>query len=477
MWESENHVDFFKWIHDPPEQAQWRCREFWEKNSKQAFVQDLGLESFDRVIPMCWHTDGIKIYKTHKAWCYSFASQIRKGPSVDTKRLLLCIRDGDCVKPYTHDDIALAIAYAMDVLRTGLYPSCDHNGQPFPPNSREGRKAGTPFAGGWRACFSAFKADLEARVLVHKLVRNWSSDSICEHCLASKYLELTFGDFSDKAAYLGWFISHEDFLKLNPPDRQSAWINVRGWRKERNLEDMLHCLHQGIAPVAIASLVCDHFESTNARLTLSKLSECLSSEAWGHYRSWKRGKQAVVAPTSSKFSAPRFGRDAWNVYPELASVYKGAMCKYLIFWCASFLKDKFEEHGSEDAATRAYCAWCLAEFQFLQETSGPWLSVDVSERMYYAGRTFLLYYQQLAGNARKRFAETGRRQYKILPKFHSFLHQVLDLKSTRRNLRYDHLYMDEDFMKQVAKIASFTHPRTLDKVTMYRYRAFLEFFL
>ena len=440
-------------------------------------MQDLGLSNFDRVIPMCWHTDGVKIYKTHKAWCYSFSSQIRKGPSLKTKRLFLCIRDGDCVKPYTHDDIALLIAYAMEVLETGLYPTRDHNGEPFPPDSREGRKAGTPFAGGWRACFSAFKADLEARVLIHKLVRNWSSDSICEHCLASKYRELSFGDFSNKAAYLEFLLSHEDFLRLNPPHRQSAWINVKGWRKERNLEDMLHCLHQGVAPVAIASLVCDHFESTQSRLTLASLSECLSSEAWGHYQEWKRGK-AVVAPTSSKFTASRFGRDAWNVFPELASCYKGAMCKYLIFWCASFLKAKFEDSpANEGAALRAYCAWCLAEFQLLQETSGPWLTPKVASKMCDMGRTFLLFYQKLANNARKSFGQTGRRQYKVLPKFHSLLHQCLDLQSTLRNPRYDHLYADEDFMKQVGKIASRTHPETLDKVTLFRYRAYVEFFL
>ena len=476
MWESENHIDFLKWIHDPPEQAEYRCREFWAMSSKQKFVEDLRLDNFDRLIPICWHTDGIKIYKTHKAWCYSFASQIRKGPSLQTKRLLLCIRDGDCVKPYTHDDIALVIAYAMDVLRTGLFPNVDHNNEPFLAGSREAERAGQPFAGGWRACFSAFKADLEARVLVHKLVRNWSSDSICEHCLASKHAELTYGDFSANAPYLGFMLSHENFLKLNPPDRQSAWINVRGWRKERNLEDMLHCVHQGIAPVAIASLVCDHFESTRERITLAKLSERLSSEAWGDYQEWKKGKQAIVAPTSSKFSAARFGREAWNVYPELASCYKGAMCKFLIFWCAAFLKKKFDELGTEEAATRAYCAWCLAEFQYLQECNGPWLSAEAAERMHDMGRAFLLYYQKLASDARKGFQLTGKRKYKLLPKFHSLLHQCLEVRSTLRNPRYDHLYSDEDFMKQVARIASCTHPGTLDKVTLYRYRACIEFF-
>ena len=45
---------------------------------------------------------------------------------------------------------------------------------------------------------------------------------------------------------------------------------------------------------------------------------------------------------------------------------------------------------------------------------------------------------------------------------------------TRRNPRYDHLYMDEDFMKHISRIASRTHPNTMDKVVLHRYRALIE---
>ena len=39
-----------------------------------------------------------------------------------------------------------------------------------------------------------------------------------------------------------WFdvrFSHQVFLDLNPPHRQSAWVAVPGWRKCRNLEAQL----------------------------------------------------------------------------------------------------------------------------------------------------------------------------------------------------------------------------------------------
>ena len=42
------------------------------------------------------------------------------------------------------------------------------------------------------------------------------------------------------------------------------------------------------------------------------------------------------------------------------------------------------------------------------------------------------------------------------------------------DLRYEHCYQDEDLMRQLAKIASRTHPNTMDKVTLQRYRSLLE---
>ena len=140
------------------------------------------------------------------------------------------------VKPATHDDVGTLIAYVQQVLMTGMYPDTQWNGSPWPKNSVEAGRAGKPFAGGWRAYFAAFKSNLEARALVHKMVRYWNSNSICEHCLASKLPQLSYGDFTDGAAYMQYMLSHDEFLELNPADRQSTWTAVPGWTKDRNLE-------------------------------------------------------------------------------------------------------------------------------------------------------------------------------------------------------------------------------------------------
>ena len=133
---------------------------------------------------------------------------------------------------------------------------------------------------------------------------------------------------------------------------------------------MLHVVHQGVAPYAIASLVTHHFMNAIGGITLGELDRQLKTEAWQHYKNWCRTRKSVVCPTSSMFSSQRFGRDSWQTYPELASCYKGAMVKYLIFWTDMFLQEKVAQNDTEQNRLRAHCAYSLAQFQFLQKSAG-----------------------------------------------------------------------------------------------------------
>lgn len=234
---------------------------------------------------------------------------------------------------------------------------------------------------------------------------------------------------------------------------------------------MLHTVHQGIGPYALAGLITHHFEEMFPGLTLQQLDEKLRGEAWGHYKIWRKGK-SVVCPTSSVFTGQRFGRDSWQSYPELSSHYKGAMVKYLIFWVSDFLKEKLSGHAGANYKLRSYCAWALAHFQFLQETNGPWLDDSAATAMHDTGRTFLLFYQKLVVSARA--ANVGRSMYKVVPKNHCLLHLCRFVRDTKRNPRFDHLYSDEDFMRHVAKICTRCHPKTMDVVALHRYRTLIE---
>lgn len=200
-------------------------------------MKSLGLSQPDKTVPLVWHADGVKIYKNQKIWVYSYSSMVRKkGDSFENKTVLAIIRDAALAKPQTHDTMAKIIAYICKTLQTGKYPLLDWTGNAWAPDSMEFKRAGQYFtADGWRCCFSAFKGDLEARVQIHKMIRNYMANMICEHCPAGKLLN--YADFRKNAPWASVRFSHQEFLDLNPPNRQSAWVEVPGWRKERNLED------------------------------------------------------------------------------------------------------------------------------------------------------------------------------------------------------------------------------------------------
>ena len=234
-------------ISDHPDPSQ-RTKLYWQNSSHLDFTKDLDLSEPGRTIPLCWHTDGVQIYRNQKAHVYSFSSATCKGPTLSTKMIFCVVRDTMAVKPQTFDEIGALTKYMLKYLSLGVYPSVDEEGNEFAPGGRENKRAGQPFKFGWKGVFSTWKGDLEARVQQHKMLRNYMSTNICEHCLAGQVGLFPFRDFSPGASWRDTCLTHHQFLQLNPTDKQSVWAEIPGWRKERNVEDLLHLLHQGVAP-------------------------------------------------------------------------------------------------------------------------------------------------------------------------------------------------------------------------------------
>ena len=66
--------------------------------------------------------------------------------------------------------------------------------------------------------------------------------------------------------------------------------------------------------------------------------------------------------------------------------------------------------------------------------------------------------------------------YRVRPKFHVLHHCVLEAaqRPSRRNVRLDSTWMDEDFMKKVSKIIRRTHRKTSPLTTLQRYLLVLK---
>lgn len=259
LWNKKSdHSDFFLWAHDPKEEVQQKCADYWMHVSHLDFFKKLGITDLQATIPVAWHMDGVKVYKTHKAYVYSMASSLKKGNSLESKLLTLLFLDTYMKKPFTHDAAGKVIGYIMEVLQSGVFASKDFDGTEFPKGSTEASKAGTYFCGGFTCAFSCFKADLEARVMAHKLSSNWAADYICERCPATKLPGPNcYGNFSNSAAYLQCCFSHREFLLLNGVAKQSSWVNVRGWDIDRNLDDSLWKCHQSFSPSSVLTPIWD----------------------------------------------------------------------------------------------------------------------------------------------------------------------------------------------------------------------------
>lgn len=195
-------------------------------------------------------------------------------------------------------------------------------------------------------------------------------------------------------------------------------------------KDLLHAVHQGIACVLVAALICGHLESKHPTMTLDQLDAMLSKEVYIHYKNWckKMGRHATAC--SHRFSRLRFGKEKWSSAPELASVYKAAVVKTLMFWCTDYLK----ENCSVDGGNLRYRTMdAFTRFQYLLDIHGPFFSPEQTAEVVRIGRKGLLLYQKLAYIDKQR--TDSRRCYKIIPKFHSFLELTFYIEKSNRNPR------------------------------------------
>ncbi|CAE7521097.1 unnamed protein product [Symbiodinium sp. CCMP2592] len=393
----------FQWAsNDPnPDKVQAMNTEYWTRLGNEESVKLLDLKDPATTFPIFWHADGVRVYKHQKCWVYSYSCALKKGPSLSSKLLLLLVRETLLVKPRTHDRIGEVVGWIQRVLQSGKYPDKDINGQSWPIGSREEGLANLEFAGGYKFAFSAFKGDWEARVLIHKLQRSYNHTNICEHCPACKSNNaFNYRNFSPDAAYLDVSFTHAQYLLMTPPEFHSSWLNVPGWTKDRNLEEPLR---------------------------LQDLGHELENRVWKHYKAWCR--KTKVAGCGHRFNLTRFGREQWGYYPELHSCYKAYTVKMLIYWVYAFLCD--EDQNVPNSGNRLRLSYALAKTQWLFDRSGPFLNRQVKDEAVHLGMAFLLLYQSMAVEN----IPQHKKNWKIVPKFHSFLHLLQYIKRTSRNPR------------------------------------------
>ena len=177
--------------------------------------------------------------------------------------------------------------------------------------------------------------------------------------------------------------------------------------------------------------MCDHLEKAHPDIKLKQLDSMLTNQVYKHYQQWCKARRPHATMCSHRFSGARFNRESWIAFPELGSVYKAAVVKCLQYWCLDFLREVKDQTELGDLRYR--CMFAFVRFQFLMDTSGPFFTDEILPEVVGAVRKGLLLYQKLASLDRKR--TDGRKNFKIIPKFHNLLELSIYIESTKRNPR------------------------------------------
>lgn len=138
-------------------------------------------------------------------------------------------------------------------------------------------------------------------------------------------------------------------------------------------------------------------------------------------------------------------------------------------------KDKKHEKNA-NLLVPAMCAWALTQYGLCLDHSGFWLSDEEADNAVDYGLFFAQSYMWLSTEALK----NARPRYRIRPKLHSFVCELLQRMSTgsRLNPRIVSCSGDEDLIGKICGvIKSKIHPSTLAKRVLERYMLGLNVFV
>ena len=143
--------------------------EYW-KAEDPSFIQWLaagGLGDLEFVLPLLFHEDAVPRWRGDTGTFWSWSTPLSsEGPWVSRNCVVGLATTS--IAPRTRRAILDVLAWDMDALRRGFFPSHDHVGRKFEPDTPEFFRAGQRIAGSWRACLAGWKGDQEASVFAHE---------------------------------------------------------------------------------------------------------------------------------------------------------------------------------------------------------------------------------------------------------------------------------------------------------------------
>ena len=144
--------------------------------------------SLSHMIPVVVHADETLITGRGKIWSssaiiFSFASMLCHIWQLGTKKVQNYIWAcwNKSFSDQTNEDFMRVLTSTFEALYRGVWPSADWRGVQFPPDSPDGRRAGTPLANGLKGVVVSISGDMDFYAQYLGLPR-WNSANPCSMC-------------------------------------------------------------------------------------------------------------------------------------------------------------------------------------------------------------------------------------------------------------------------------------------------------
>ena len=203
-------------------------------------------------VPISLHGDGVPITGQGKAWgqsvdAFSWRSILSTGTTLMTNFLIFFIwKFLKCTggEKDTYEKFWVVLCWSLRALWLGQWPATDWSGEPYPPGSREARRAGQPLAGGYFCTLWCIRADLDFLSSTLGL-SSASSRQPCACCRANS-TDLPWTDHRPESAWRATIWRNPQWRVEHPGRMQLFHLPGVGIRQVH--PDLMHVKHLGTDP-------------------------------------------------------------------------------------------------------------------------------------------------------------------------------------------------------------------------------------
>ncbi|CAE7330515.1 unnamed protein product, partial [Symbiodinium sp. CCMP2592] len=344
--------------------------------------------------------------------------------------------------------IMKAIAWSLEVLGQGVYPSVDMNGECLKGSRRE--QAGRRICGKYTVVLDAFQMALQ-----------WILKYPQPGDPEPNNPELLFTNFGRRALHRQRLCSGND-----------EFIAVHGWSPFaglaggycpwRILPDYMHIVHLACLGDALTSMLLDLSDtqwpwpgsSRDARLEI----------AWQSYKEYCQYWNIADRCERKLFTNETLRHDYVTVSQKFM---RAAAAKFMVFWMHWFMNSLLQgDEQPEHLKLILGVVTGLMYMEQLQMENGRFFREDVCQNFEAAYYLYRSSFDRLASRA----VMLQVPRWKCRPKQHMLEHAVLDFVMVlRQNPRFSANYLGEDAVRRVKQLAIASHPNFVSRHVLFKW--------